>query len=67
MNVGKFLDRMDKVYHHQKHGPMGWVFCDLLDYHYGMSAWALLKERGLPRAILLLGPLVLARPFRVKA
>lgn len=43
--LGKFLERMDNDYHHTEHRPMGWVFCDLLDYYYGMSATALMRER----------------------
>lgn len=45
MNVGGWLDHMDKDYYHRDHRFMGWVFCDLLDYYYGMSAAALLQER----------------------
>lgn len=44
MNLGKVLDYMDETYHHRNHRPLGWVFCDLKDYYYGMSARALLRE-----------------------
>lgn len=56
---------MDESYH-DHHYPLSWVFCDLLDYYYGQSARALLKERGMPRAPLLLIPLAITRPFRIK-
>jgi hypothetical protein len=67
MKIGKFLDHMDKVYHHHNHGPFGWVFCDLLDYYYGQSAKSLFKERwgrglgGPPRAVFLLGPMAMVK------
>jgi hypothetical protein len=42
--VGKFLADMDEEYHRTGRF-MGWLFCDLLDYYYGMSERALLEER----------------------
>jgi hypothetical protein len=58
MNIGKFLERMDNDYHHEHHRPFGWVFCDLLDYYYGMSARALLREECQDRHKLLRVPLL---------
>lgn len=45
MKIGQWLDHMDKQYHHNMRRPFGWVFCDLLDYYYGMSARQLFYER----------------------
>ena len=44
MDIGKFLQRMDSTYYHHNHRPLGWIWCDLLDYHYGVSAKTLLRE-----------------------
>lgn len=70
MNVGGLLDQMDKDYHHRDHRPFGWVFCDLLDYYYGMSARALLRERrhksGLWPIPILVPALLITKPFRIK-
>lgn len=62
MNIGKVLDYMDETYHHRNHRPLGWVFCDLKDYYYGMSAGALLREeyRDKPLRIPLLACALLA-------
>lgn len=61
MNVGEWLDHMDKDYHHRDHRFIGWVFCDLLDYYYGQSAWSSLTYRrrnsGLIAACFLAAPL----------
>lgn len=45
LDIGKQLQHLDSKYHHKNHRPLGWVFCDLLDYYYGMSARQLFRER----------------------
>lgn len=61
MKIGIWLENLDKAYYHRHHYPLGFIFCDLLDYYYGMSASQLLKERqersGRLAAVALLGPL----------
>lgn len=55
MNVGDWLDHMDKNYHHRDGRFMGWVFCDLFDYYYGQAAWSSLKHRRKTSGILAAG------------
>lgn len=68
--LGGFLDQMDKDYYHQHHRPFGWVFCDLLDYYYGRSAWPTLVDRrrksGLWATPILAVALLSFKPFRIK-